>query len=241
MTDPKTITLALIGGIIPAVIWLLFWLREDAKRPEPKGRIMQTFIAGMVAVVLVLPFQKMVASIFPGLGFVPFFFWALIEEVFKFGVAYVVALRTLDDDEPLDPLVYMITAALGFVALENALYILNPLLDQDIGIALLTGGTRFLGASLLHVVASGMIGVSIAIAFYKPIRAKIKYAVAGVTVAVIAHTAFNLLILSNYGDNTIEVFYLVWLCVAMLLLFFEKIKTIAKPIAESNSRDIINR
>lgn len=237
MIDPKTLTYALIGGIIPAIIWLLFWLREDAKRPEPKSRIIWTFIAGMVAVMLVLPFQKIVAGIFPGFGFIPFFLWALIEEVFKFGAAYVVALRTLDDDEPLDPLVYMITAALGFVALENTLFILNPLLDQDTGIALLTGGTRFLGASLLHVVASGMVGVSIALSFYKPVRIKIKYAIIGISIAVLAHTAFNLLILNNFGDSSMEVFYLVWACVALLLLFFEKIKTIAR----SNSRDIINR
>ncbi|MHB1330419.1 MAG: PrsW family intramembrane metalloprotease [Minisyncoccota bacterium] len=237
MTDSKTILYALIGGIIPAIIWLLFWLREDAKQPEPKGRIIETFIAGMATVMLVIPFQKMVASIFPGLGFVPFFLWALIEEVFKFGAAYVVALRSIDDNEPLDPLVYMITAALGFVALENTLFILNPLIDQDTGIALLTGGTRFLGASLLHVVASGMIGASIAFSFYKPIKTKIKYVIVGMVSAILIHTAFNLLIMSSFGNSSMEVFYLVWLCVAILLLFFEKIKT----IAQSNSQDIINR
>jgi RsiW-degrading membrane proteinase PrsW (M82 family) len=226
MSDPQTIFYAFLGGVLPAVLWLLFWLREDSKKPEPKGKIIETFIAGMAAVVIVLPFQKLVANNFPGLGFVPFLLWALIEEVFKLVAAYVVAIRSRDDDEPIDTLIYMITAALGFVALENTLFIWNPLFDQNVTTALITGGTRFLGASLLHTISSGTVGIALALAFYKSRIRKISYCIIGLAIAVAIHTAFNLLILGSLGGS-LEIFAAVWIGVTFLLFFFEKVKTIA--------------
>lgn len=236
MNNSHTIIYALVGGIVPALLWLFFWLHEDSKRPEPKGRLAETFLIGMLAVLLVLPLQKLVARHFPGLGLTPFLLWALIEEVFKFGAAYFTALRTRDDDEPIDSLVYMITAALGFVALENALFIWNPLQSQDIAVALSTGGLRFIGASLLHIVASSTVGVALALAFYKSQRKKIAYGVIGIALATAIHTTFNLFILAQSGSDTLRTFAIVWLAVAMLLLFFEKVKAIARP----RRGDIIN-
>ena len=94
MSTYQTIIYALLGGVVPAIVWLTFWLREDSKRPEPKGRLLETFLAGMLAVIIVLPIQKVVASSFPGLGFVPFLLWATTEEILKFFAAYLTALRT---------------------------------------------------------------------------------------------------------------------------------------------------
>ncbi|MBX4195367.1 PrsW family intramembrane metalloprotease [Candidatus Parcubacteria bacterium] len=227
MSNTSTIIYALLGGILPALVWLFFWLREDSKRPEPRGRLAESFLFGMLAVLLVLPLQKWVAHRFPGLGLTPFLLWAAIEETFKFIAAYVAALRTKDDDEPADPLIYMITAALGFVALENALFIWNPLLEQNVSVALSTGGLRFLGASLLHILASGAIGFALALSFYKSKGRKILYGLVGLAAAVAIHTAFNLYLVAENGSGTLRIFSAVWLGVAILLLCFEKAKSIA--------------
>ena len=236
MGNDQIIIYALLGGVIPALLWLAFWLREDVRRPEPKGRLAETFLLGMLAVLIVLPLQKWVAAHFPGLGFVPFFLWALIEEFFKFGAAYIGALRSRDDDEPLDPLIYMITAALGFAALENALFIWNPLLNTQVSIALSTGGLRFLGASLLHVVSSGAIGLALALSFYKSRSKKFGYWFIGLAIAIAIHTAFNLFIVNEQtSGGSLKTFSVVWVGIAILLVFFEKIKTIAPP----RKRDII--
>lgn len=237
MNTGETITYALLGGILPALFWLFFWLREDSKRPEPKGRLAETFLFGMFAVILVIPLQKVVAGIYPVLGFMPFFLWAIIEESFKFGAAYIAALRTRDDDEPVDAVIYMITAALGFVALENALFIWNPLLEQNIPQALSTGGLRFLGASVLHVVASGAVGVSIALAFYmKSKLMKTVYALAGLAISVSFHTMFNVFLLQNNGATTMQTFFFVWAGAVVLLFAFEWVKVL-RP---KKVQDIIN-
>lgn len=227
MNNLEPLAYALLGGVLPAILWLVFWLHEDSKRPEPRGRLVETFFVGMLMVMMVLPFQKAVEENFPSYGPTAFFLWALIEEFFKFAAAYVVALRSRDDDEPIDPLIYMITASLGFVALENTLFILRPLLVQNVTAALLTGGTRFLGASLLHIIASGALGVLLSFAFYKSIKTKVLYGAIGLTLAVAIHTTFNLFILYHRGESPFGIFAFVWIGVAVLLLLFEKIKTIA--------------
>src|ERR1035437_2607020 len=125
MSNFSTIFWVLAGGFLPAILWLIFWLREDALNPESNFMILKTFLAGSLAVILVLPLEKIVDNYFPGMGFAPFILWAILEEGLKFLVAYFVALRTRADDDPIDPMIYMITAALGFAALENVLFIIN--------------------------------------------------------------------------------------------------------------------
>lgn len=222
-----TVVYALLGGVLPALVWLFFWLREDSKHPEPERLILKTFLLGMLAVVLVLPFQKGVEHLLPSLAILPLFLWALLEEVFKFGAGYFSGLHTVEDNEPLDPLIYMITAALGFVALENALFIFGPLLDDNLTQGIITGNLRFIGASLLHVVSSGFIGVALAFSFYQSKSKRIFKVSLGLAAAVLFHLAFNLLIVGLGEVGTTVAFAMVWIGVAALLLAFEKIKTIA--------------
>ncbi|MDB5266457.1 MAG: hypothetical protein JWN89_272 [Parcubacteria group bacterium] len=235
MTHIPTIIFALLGGLAPALIWLAFWLREDHKDPEPRMRIVKTFLAGSAAVILVLPLQKFVDSLFPGQTPVTFLLWATLEEGFKFAAAYFVAIRSLDDNEPLDPLVYMIVAALGFVALENALFIFNPLLQKDIAGSVITGNLRFIGASLLHTVSSSVIGSALALSFYKTKRErKILVSIAFVA-AVLIHTVFNLFIIEQNDLGTFLTFATVWSGITMLMLIFEKVKTLVPPISTADS------
>ncbi len=224
MIDFNTILYALLGGILPAILWLFFWIEEDKNNPEPNSRLLKVFLGGMAAVILVIPFQKGIQAIFPGFGTTTLFLWASIEEIFKFAAAYFIAIHTVDDNEPIDAMVYMITAALGFVALENALFILNPLLEADVLGGIITGQVRFIGASLLHVVSSAAIGVALALSFYKPKHDKIIWGISGLVIAILVHTAFNLFLLSNEGLGTFFIFGTVWLGISVLILFFEKVK-----------------
>jgi RsiW-degrading membrane proteinase PrsW (M82 family) len=62
----EIVIFTVIGGIIPALLWLRFWLKEDKKRPEPKKRILLTFIFGMIVGVLVIPVQYFFEAVFVG-------------------------------------------------------------------------------------------------------------------------------------------------------------------------------
>lgn len=215
-----------MGGVLPALVWLLFWLREDEKNPEPRRRIRRTFLFGMLAVLLVLPFQKFVEHLFPTLAVLPLFLWALLEEVFKLGAAYFGGIHTKDDNEPIDPLVYMVTAALGFVALENTLFIWSPIMERDLTQSLITGNMRFVGASLLHVVSSGILGLSIALSFYRSRLGRIRNVSLGLGAAIIFHLLFNILIINGGKFGTTLAFTLVWTGVIGLLWAFERTKAL---------------
>lgn len=226
MSSLGTLGYALLGGVLPALVWLLFWLREDRRHPEPKGLIARTFFLGMVAVVLVLPFQKWVEVAFPVLAVLPLFLWALLEEIFKLAAGYFGGLHSVEDNEPIDPMIYMITAALGFVALENTLFIFGPLLNNDLTQGIITGNLRFIGASLLHVVCSGIVGAAISLSFYKNRSQRINRVTLGLGAAIVFHLLFNLFIIHLGQTGTTVAFSLVWLGVVALLLMFERIKAI---------------
>ena len=58
MSEITTVIAASLGGLLPALAWLWFWLREDSKHPEPRRLIALAFLAGMVAVAVAIPLEK---------------------------------------------------------------------------------------------------------------------------------------------------------------------------------------
>lgn len=226
MISSQTLFFALLGGILPALLWLWFWLKED-RHPEPRGLIFLTFVVGMILVPLVIPPQKFAISYLSGTFLI--IAWATIEELFKYFGAYFTVLKRRAMNEPIDAMIYMITIALGFSALENTLFLLNPLSDGSIVEGILTGNLRFFGATLLHVLASATIGAAIALSFYKSPRVKRHFLWFGIILAITLHALFNLFIINSSGDKILFIFLGVWLGILVLILFFEKIKRIRKP------------
>jgi len=225
--NPTTLLYALLGGILPAILWLWFWLKEDSKKPEPTGLIMLSFVAGMVAVVIVFPLEKLAFSFFPE-GPTLIVIWAAIEEIVKFIAIGFVALKSRYFDEPVDALIYMITVALGFAALENSLFLLGPLLEGEVITGILTGNLRYIGATLLHVATSSTIGLALGLSFYKHRAIKLLSGFVGLVGAIVLHSLFNFFIINNNGEDTFLVFLALWMVVVVIIFFFERVKRIKK-------------
>ena len=224
--DSTHFAIAFLAGLIPALFWLWFWLREDRAHPEPKALIGTSFIAGMLIVPLVLPLQEFAMERFVGDNLI--FVWVIIEEICKYSAALIVVLWNRAVDEPIDAIIYMITIALGFSALENSFFIFNPLQDGDYINSFLTGNFRFLGATLLHVLASGTVGVFMALSYYARSSIKVIVATLGLFVAIILHALFNFFIMDASGETVLGVFMFVWMGIIVLFLIFEKIKLLEK-------------
>lgn len=220
-----TLSAALLFGLIPALIWLVFWLSEDRAHPEPKRLIARAFIGGGIALLITLPIEAMIA----GGSVAEFsprnvFLFSVTEESIKYIVAFVIVLRSRELDEGVDALIYMISIALGFAALENVLYILGPLADAQFLEAATTSNLRFLGATLLHVVASAAIGVSMALAYYSSKAVRIFAVGLGLATAIGLHTLFNFLIINLPDEALYTVFLTIWLLVVGLLIITERVK-----------------
>lgn len=217
---------AILSGLLPALLWLWFWLREDNLHPEPRERVMKTFIAGMCVVLFVLPVQVFFSNTVEHESS-KYLMWAFTEEAFKLIAAWIVAISTDVMDEPIDAVIYMITVALGFAAIENTLFILKPIFEGDIIRSIVTTNLRFIGATLLHVVSSASVGLCIAMAYYHSRETRRIALVTGLILATALHTAFNLFIIKTSTNDTLRIFSVVWVAVVILLFLFEKVKTIS--------------
>ena len=225
MSEITPAIVALAGGIFPALAWLWFWLREDSVHPEPRRLIALAFLAGMVTVVIVIPIQKFVAPFLVSTTLL-YSVWSAIEEVMKYLAARFTVLNRREDDEPIDPVIYMVAVALGFAAAENALFFLSPLSGDTFSQTFLTGNLRFVGATLLHVLTSAVVGVAIGLAFYKPKATRRLYALWGVILATLLHSAFNFFILNTPETHLLRTFGFVWVGLIVLLAVLEYVKRI---------------
>ncbi len=219
----QVIGYALVGGLIPALIWLYFLLKEDARCPEPRGMITLAFLAGMIAVPLAIaPEQYAREAVASGVPLI--FAWATIEEVLKyfFAAAFILWRRAVDESP--DYVVYMLTVALGFAAAENALFLVHTIQNGQLAETLVTNHLRFLGSTLLHVLASSAIGFAFAWSYHLRPTYRILYAAGGLILAVVLHTAFNLLIMKDGGSQALSAFFLVWTVALVFFAAFEILK-----------------
>lgn len=218
--------ISIILGLLPSFAWLTFFLQEDRRQPEPRKLIIYTFLAGAAITFLVLEIQVLFRSISSALGIelfspIALFLMAGVEEVLKFAAVYFVIKGRKEFDEPVDAMIYMIVAALGFAAVENtasAFQAINGFQNLSV---IETTTLRFVGATLLHALSSGLVGYYWA----QSIIQKSGYfgsIGAGLFWATLLHTIFNYLII-KFEPLSLATIFLVVLAV-VVLVDFEKLK-----------------
>lgn len=225
---------ALFAGTLPSVIWLFYWLREDVDHPEPTKLIVSCFFAGACAVIIAIFGEKFFADLSSDQS-VRYMLWAGVEEIVKFFVMLVVAYRSVYNDEPIDAMIYMITVALGFAAIENTLFILDPFQSNLFAQGLALQSMRFVGATLVHVVCSALIGFSLGYFFYKNAAVQIFSVILGIIAAITLHSLFNLSIINATTAGTIKIFMWIWAAVVVLMILFEEIKAVRPNKLQKNN------
>ncbi len=219
------LVISLVCGLLPGFAWLVFYLGEDP-HPEPKRLIAFTFVAGMAfgffTVAIEMGFTSMLDKWnIAEFSIISLFGLALVEEIMKFAAAHFAVTRSPQFKQPIDAMVYMIVAALGFATLENIGAIANITPSAFYVPALFeTMSFRFVGATLLHTLTSGIIGYYWALGL---VHGKVKrYLLGGFAIAVVLHTIFNYLIL-NYGNGAYTLAFLL-LVGFFVLNDFEKLR-----------------
>lgn len=232
--SPPLINILLIAlGLTPSLVWLSFYARKDC-HPEPKNLLAQTFLMGIIispiAILLQFSFAHF-ASILTGIGqdiaqdSSYFFLWAAaVEEAIKFYAVRMLILRNPEFDEPIDAMIYMIAAGLGFAAMENILVIFRVFPDGAQA-TMATWALRFTGATLLHALASGLLGYFLAMSWFFRDHKK-KLLVIGLIMATLFHFVFNTF-LSAFENRLTGLVYSTSLLMIMAFLvsvLFDKIK-----------------
>lgn len=227
-----------ILGFLPSLIWLSYYLRKDV-HPEPNRLIIRVFVYGMliapaaavteiifiqISTGLESLFQRLLPSLLVlgefmetgGVGYIlgAYIGIGIIEEYAKYVVVKRTVLPSKDFDEPVDAMIYLIIAALGFAALENILYLTSPYLvnfvttissyftylparpieTTSLEAALTITTFRFFGATLLHALASGIIGYFLAFSILNR-RAHRPYIASGLAISALLHALYNFFII----------------------------------------------
>jgi RsiW-degrading membrane proteinase PrsW (M82 family) len=224
------LVIALVFGLLPGFAWLIFYLSEET-HPEPKRLIAFTFVVGMAFGFFTVGIENIFTGWMNGIGVatlsvLSLLGLALIEETMKFAAAHFALDRDPEFRVPVDAMIYMVVAALGFATIENigaisGLSTAGPLLPA----VFQTVSLRFIGATLLHTLSSAVVGYYWALGLT---RHQVKrYLLIGLPLAALLHATFNYLIL-NFGDVAYSVVFLV-IVGFFVLNDFEKLK--ASPLS----------
>jgi RsiW-degrading membrane proteinase PrsW (M82 family) len=219
--------LYIIFGILPSLAWLFYYLQKDL-HPEPKRMIVKIFLWGSFITVPVFLLQVALITLSNQLHYISFFNnypgaieiikWffiiAFIEETFKYIVVKMNVLGSYALDEPLDIMLYMVVAALGFAAVENILYLFSPagnlsfasIIEAAMAVSLI----RFIGATFLHTLCSGLVGYFMA---KSSLRAKKRFrmTILGIILATLLHGLYDFSIITLQSP-------LVWIVPAMIII-----------------------
>ncbi len=215
-----------MAGIIPSVIWIYFWVKEDKEHPEPRSLLIFTFLGGMGSVLLAIFAERAIAEAVASEN-TRYFLWASVEEAVKFLAVFLIALNSDFNDEPIDAMIYFIIAALGFAAVENVLFALNPASGGSLATSIVSSNLRFIGATVVHVVSSATIGFALGLVFYKGLGSKVLAGIVGFVASVALHAAFNLSIIDAITvADALQVFAWFWGAIVILLILFEEIKAV---------------
>lgn len=219
--SPLNAGLLVALGLIPSFVWMSFFYRRDC-HPEPKYLVTKTFLMGIIispfAVLLQLGFTHMnqwISVDYFNPNSSMFFLWAaFVEEVVKFYAVRLIAFKDPAFDEPVDAIVYMMMAGLGFAAIENILVLFRTIPD-GINSAMTIWSLRFVGATLLHALSSGLLGYFLALSWFSRKHAK-KFIFLGLGVATLFHFAFNAFLASSMN----QYHGLVWATGLLLIMSF---------------------
>lgn len=183
-------------GFLPGLFWLWFYYKKDL-HPEPIKWVAKVFLWGMLAtipsIVIEVIFEFFFAEWFePGtivyVFIITFVVVAPVEEFMKYFVVKRTVYRNKVFDEKIDGVVYMIAAGLGFATFENILA------------AVESGGSivlaRAVTATLLHAVASGLVGFYLGQAKFRPQKRTFFISI-GLLLGILVHGIYNFVITIN--------------------------------------------
>jgi len=243
----------LIAGVLPCFLWLLFYLARD-KNPEPRQEIAKVFFLGALITAPAVGLQIFLINAINSLGLPEIIALllanilaiAFIEEYAKYFAVWVreqAAQQNHHLDEPVDFVIYMVVAALGFAAVENLLFLLpavqdifftgNELLRAESAMFLVSLSLfRSLTAILLHTLCSGVMGYYMAMAFCRKKRQSGILARGFIIVSVL-HGLYNFSIMKS-EENSLLLFVPLFIIFALAIALYRcfnrllKMKSVCK-------------
>jgi RsiW-degrading membrane proteinase PrsW (M82 family) len=199
MNELKQIIFIPLLSLLPCILWLWYFSSRSLYK-RPSIRVLGvTFFLGALATLPALFLNLVGQSFFLGhFGnnqfshiLVLLLIVGPVEELVKLLVVYLYAYRKPQFDEPLDGVIFSATAALGFAAVENVVY----LGEHDPMLVLLRGPLSNPG----HALFSALWGLSLSRAKAAPNLVRVRFSIIarGLVGASLLHSLFDILLVAS--------------------------------------------
>lgn len=177
-------------GLVPGIIWLIYFYRKARGRPGFFENIGRVFLAGCACTIPVgiiehITGAGLIQDTLLRAGLMSFLLIGPLEELSKLAAVWLSVYRSPDFREPLDGIIYSSTAAIGFASIENVVYL------AYLGPGILV--SRALFATPAHVMFSSMWGYSLGLARFRR-RGELLTVAKGLLVSSLLHGTYNFLV-----------------------------------------------
>jgi|TARA_B110000503_G_scaffold17684_2_gene25755 protease PrsW len=213
----------LLVTIIPSLIILAYFIYSDKFR-EPVKAILIVLLLGVLIAIPAGYLNNFVIKNFSNYDtvnnalLVGFFAGGLVEELLKFSILYFYVSKMQDFDEPMDGIVYGVTASLGFATLENFEYVYLAANSLDFTSMEIAIG-RALTAIPMHGLNGCVMGFYFGMMHFTGNKKYLGYAV---ILPIIFHGSYNFLLHFN--------FLFALMIIIILIIFSLKLHKILKEM-----------
>jgi RsiW-degrading membrane proteinase PrsW (M82 family) len=148
------------------VLWLVYFYLRDIHEPEPTHYVVGVFLLGALVAAPLATFVTDVLFKVPAWGVLPrwglteavaaFLIVAPVQEVSKYLVVRYTVYLSAEFDEPMDGIVYMTAAGLGFATALNI-----QQMTRAPQVALTTAAINAVTVTLAHASLSGVVGYAL--------------------------------------------------------------------------------
>ena len=153
-------------ALIPALLWLVYFYLRDIHEPEPTHYVVGVFLLGALVAAPLATFVTDAVFKVPTWGVLPrwglteavaaFLIIAPVQEVSKYLIVRYTVYLSTEFDEPMDGIVYMTAAGLGFATALNI-----QQMTRSPQVALTTAAINAVTVTLAHASLSGVVGYAL--------------------------------------------------------------------------------
>lgn len=209
-------------ALAPIIIILFYIYIRDKYEKEPLNLLFSGLLYGVIISAPIVFSENFIMRFAPKdqnsiyyYFFTAFFVASLVEETYKYIVLYFLIWKNKNFNEPFDGIVYSVFISLGFAAIENVLYVLNP----EIG-----GFKTAISRAFISVPAHGLFGIFMGFYFaISKFKNNKKFFAIAFLVPFLIHAVYDLLLFTNlkYGQIFFVLFIIyLWISSFRKMKFF---------------------
>jgi len=180
-----------------------YYIYKKDNEKEPQKLLRKLFLFGVLSCIPAAIIEVILGPLFgskEGRNLIAWFIYvaldiALIEEMFKWLIVYIVSYKNKDFDQIYDAIVYAVFVSLGFACFENILYVF----DSGFTIGLFRAVTSIPGHAVNAIIMGDFIGLAKLADIKGDIKLRNKNLLFSIIFPTLTHTIYDFcLVTENY-------------------------------------------